>query len=291
MPGGTQVAMPSGMDPSAARSRTEAIGSRILVRGRRWTVGEVTRAIDCAALRLNEIGGDCAQTLLTPFDRPRPLDGDPRPRVVGSRRWLHALDRALVRLHPFGTLHAAARAPIRLLPYQLEPALAVLRHGVTRLLVADGVGPGQDDSGGPPAARARASPRVQPRARDRARRSARAMARRAVRALRAARAPCRHGVAAIDVGGAAGARQPMVASGDLHHLARSRKAAGSPASDRGRHLGRGRHRRGARRHDGHRSAGGVARHRRAVAPRDAPDRNASWWRPRRARRALPDRWE
>jgi superfamily II DNA or RNA helicase len=131
------------MDPIPARSRTDVAGSRVLVRGRRWTVGEVTRAIDCAALRLNEIGRDRTETLLTPFDRPQLLDGDQRPRVVGRRRWLHALDRALLQLHPFGTLQAAAHAPIRLLPYQLQPVLAVLRHGVTRLLVADGVGLGK----------------------------------------------------------------------------------------------------------------------------------------------------
>jgi superfamily II DNA or RNA helicase len=135
--------MLSGMDLIPAHSRTETAGSRVLVRGRRWTVAEVTRSADCAALRLNEIGYDRALTLLTPFDRPRPIDGEPRPRVVRPRRWLHEVDRALLQLHPFGTLHAAAHAPIRLLPYQLEPALAVLRHGVTRLLVADGVGLGK----------------------------------------------------------------------------------------------------------------------------------------------------
>jgi superfamily II DNA or RNA helicase len=139
---GIRIAMPAGVQPTSVLSPIE-IGSRVRVRGRRWTVSDVTRSIDGAALRLREIGRGGALTLLTPFDRPQCIDADPRPRAVSARRWLHELDRALLNLHPFGSLHAAARAPIRLLPYQLEPALAVLRDGATRLLVADGVGLGK----------------------------------------------------------------------------------------------------------------------------------------------------
>ena len=134
--------MPAGMPPASVHSPIE-IGSRVRVRGRRWTVSDVTRSIDGAALRLREIGQSAALTLLTPFDRPLRIDADERPRAVRPRRWLHELDRALLKLHPFGSLHAASRAPIRLLPYQLEPALAVVRDGATRLLVADGVGLGK----------------------------------------------------------------------------------------------------------------------------------------------------
>lgn len=118
-------------------------GSRILVRGRRWTIAGITPGTDCAALRLREVGRDRDQLLLTPFDRPKPLAVNPHPRAVRPRRWLHAVDRALLELHPFGSFHAAARAPIRLLPFQLEPALAVLRDGATRVLVADRVGLGK----------------------------------------------------------------------------------------------------------------------------------------------------
>ena len=136
------------MDHTASRSpfpwaeRLES-GSRVLVRGRRWAVAGVTPGADCAALRLRELGSDRGQTLLTPFDRFTPLEANPCPRAVRPRRWLHELDRALLEMHPFGSLHAAARAPIRLLPFQLEPALAVLRDGATRVLVADGVGLGK----------------------------------------------------------------------------------------------------------------------------------------------------
>ena len=88
----------------------------------------------------------------------------------------------------------------------------------------------------------------------------------------------------------AGGREPLVASRDLHRLARPREAARSPATARGRRVGCRRRRRGARRDVWHRSAHGHTRHRRAGAPRDAPHRDAPRRQPSRARCALPDRW-
>ena len=48
---------------------------------------------------------------------------------------------------PYGGLRFCPPG-IRLLPYQLEPALAVFRHGATRLLIADDVGVGKTVEGG-----------------------------------------------------------------------------------------------------------------------------------------------
>ncbi|MFO7692662.1 MAG: DEAD/DEAH box helicase, partial [Vicinamibacterales bacterium] len=54
-----------------------------------------------------------------------------------------ALRTAILGQREPDTLVAAARASLDLLPYQLEPALAVVRHGARRLLLADAVGLGK----------------------------------------------------------------------------------------------------------------------------------------------------
>ena len=46
-------------------------------------------------------------------------------------------------LAPYGGAIAAAGAAAKLLPHQIEPLLAILRHGATRLLIADAVGLGK----------------------------------------------------------------------------------------------------------------------------------------------------
>ena len=76
-----------------------------------------------------------------PFDRPQRATGG-RLSVVSSARWLQTLSGALLDVHPFGGLRQCP-ATIDLLPYQLEPALAMFRYGHPRLLIADDVGMGK----------------------------------------------------------------------------------------------------------------------------------------------------
>src|SRR5258705_13886378 len=117
-------------------------GLRILVRGQSWTIVERTGFGDCNALRLS--GAEAAnrgatRTILLPFDRPRLLRRPASIDVVRPRRWLRALYRAALDQNPFGGLSGAAASSIDFLPYQLEPALAMLRDGSTRMLIADAV--------------------------------------------------------------------------------------------------------------------------------------------------------
>jgi superfamily II DNA or RNA helicase len=111
-----------------------------------WTIVERTAFPGCQALRL--CGAESAnrtttRTLLVPFDRPVAVRPSTSVRVVRPRRWLHELRARATATNPLGGLSSLAPTAITLLPYQLEPALAMLRFGHARVLIADDVGLGK----------------------------------------------------------------------------------------------------------------------------------------------------
>jgi superfamily II DNA or RNA helicase len=120
-------------------------GDNVLVRGRPWTIRTTEVWPDCTLLRLAPGDPETGRTfpVLTPFDRPVRLDRSRRTRVFRARRWVHAMRALQASVVPFGGCISAARPSVRILSYQLEPVLAVLRYGATRLLVADEVGLGK----------------------------------------------------------------------------------------------------------------------------------------------------
>ena len=121
-----------------------AAGDRITVRGERWVVQEATAFADVTLLSL---GGADAQDrhcwLLTPFDRPVPTRQAPVVRAVTRRKWMHHLHSQLASMHIFGQLRGPQPAEIDILPFQLEPALAMVRGHASRFLLADEVGLGK----------------------------------------------------------------------------------------------------------------------------------------------------
>ena len=131
-------------------------GVRVSARGDAWSVVSRTRHADCESLRLTRLTPDLdvgragesvapggERTLLLPFDRVTVRPTEVRPRVVSNHRWTRIVLGILAARHPFGSLARAAGARIDLLPFQMEPALAMLRHAHARVLIADEVGLGK----------------------------------------------------------------------------------------------------------------------------------------------------
>ena len=128
-----------------------APGDVVHVRGRSWILQSLTSHADCAELELEPAENadgraaphDARVVLLTPFDRPATLTAARTVRVVTRRAWVAALRHAVLSQREPGSLVAPAQAIVDLLPHQLEPALAVMRRGIGRLLLADAVGLGK----------------------------------------------------------------------------------------------------------------------------------------------------
>ena len=121
-------------------------GGIVKARGRRWKVLRIVAGMDCSIVDLQPVepnGHAGRATLLAPFDRIVPEASSTRPRTVGARRWKYGLRAMIAAAAPADGLQPAAWARIALHPYQLEPALAVVRDGATRVLLADEVGLGK----------------------------------------------------------------------------------------------------------------------------------------------------
>jgi superfamily II DNA or RNA helicase len=82
---------------------------------------------------------------ILPFEPLERLPTSPAsPRMVSLARWRHAVRATLAAALPHWTsLRAAAHADLTIVPFQLEPALAVTRGDACRLLIADDVGLGK----------------------------------------------------------------------------------------------------------------------------------------------------
>jgi superfamily II DNA or RNA helicase len=119
-------------------------GTRIAARGHAWILEATERGEDCAALHLaRDAAPGTKAALLSPFDRFTPLPDRQRASIVPARHWVQQVKQLAASCDPAGSLKSLAQARIDLLPHQLEPALAVFSHGVTRMLIADGVGLGK----------------------------------------------------------------------------------------------------------------------------------------------------
>ena len=123
-------------------------GDAVTIRGERWRVAaespfENVSIIDVDGCDATNRG--IRTRFILPFER---FDAStPRssaPRVVTRSRWRRAARAMLADAVPhWASLRAAARAHLTILPFQLEPAIAVTRGDMCRVLIADEVGLGK----------------------------------------------------------------------------------------------------------------------------------------------------
>ena len=129
--------------PASAPQR----GDVVRIRDERWTVAESSPHRDATVLTV--VGCDranrgCRARYLLPFEPIERLPSVDTSRIVSHRTWQRMARRVLAQAVPSAdSLIAAAAADIAILPYQLEPALALMSGLATRILIGDDVGLGK----------------------------------------------------------------------------------------------------------------------------------------------------
>src|SRR5262245_12281987 len=118
----------------------------VSVRRARWRVADVRPFDQCRLLTL--VGAEpgnvgVERRMLFPFDDVQAVERRRPPLRISIRLWRRACRALLFTETGPDRLESAVESQIDLLPYQLEPALAVLRGDGNRILLADEVGLGK----------------------------------------------------------------------------------------------------------------------------------------------------
>ncbi len=122
-------------------------GDVVRIRDERWSVAESSAFRETTIVTV--VGCDRANRgirarYLLPFEPIERLPSSAATRIVSRKRWVHLARRTLAQATPsIAALRTPATAGITILPFQLEPALAVAGGAAARILIADDVGLGK----------------------------------------------------------------------------------------------------------------------------------------------------
>ena len=123
-------------------------GSVVRIRHEQWRVVAESRFDTVSVVDVEGCDADNAGTharFILPFERvDRMVVPAPAPRFVTPERWKRFARSALATaLTKWTSLRGAAQADLAVLPFQLEPALAITSGAASRVLIADEVGLGK----------------------------------------------------------------------------------------------------------------------------------------------------
>lgn len=116
-------------------------GATVWIRGRPWRLDRIRRSRVVVALDVSSRGE--SRTFFTPFDRAVVAARRRRLTRVRLRHAAARLAGVAARLPAARSIDSAVGAQVALLPYQLEPALAIVAGDARRVLIADDVGLGK----------------------------------------------------------------------------------------------------------------------------------------------------
>jgi superfamily II DNA or RNA helicase len=122
-------------------------GDVVRIRDERWRV--VGRVVHGATVEVHVVGLAASNRgrrvhFLLPFEHCDPLPLDAHPKRVRHTEWQRVARRILADATPsWRSLRSVARARLRVIPFQLEPAMALVRGAACRFLIADAVGLGK----------------------------------------------------------------------------------------------------------------------------------------------------
>ena len=122
-------------------------GQAVRIRGERWRI--VAESCHGAASVVSVDGRDTFNRgvrarFVVPPEALEPVSSPPPPRLVSVTRWRRAARSSLSEAVPhWASLRAAAWTRLRIIPFQLEPALALTSGDGCRVLIADDVGLGK----------------------------------------------------------------------------------------------------------------------------------------------------
>jgi superfamily II DNA or RNA helicase len=124
-----------------------APGETVRIRDQRWVVTRQTPGVSASVLEVqgrDRSNRDTRAAFLLPFEIVERVAPDRSVRRVTPARWKRLTRAMLCEVTPaWQSLRTPLRARISLLPFQLEPALAVTHGLAARILIADEVGLGK----------------------------------------------------------------------------------------------------------------------------------------------------
>jgi superfamily II DNA or RNA helicase len=122
-------------------------GHIIRARGESWVVHRHVTGAQGSVIEVHGHGANnrgISTSFLLPYEPIELLASSEAPRLVRPPTWRRIVGSILANATPsYDGLRSAARAAVAVLPFQLEPVLAVIRGRAARILIADEVGLGK----------------------------------------------------------------------------------------------------------------------------------------------------